>query len=130
MFTRRNFVISAAAAAALFATPVLAADSKAFTMKAFQQAQNAGKSIVVEVHASWCPVCKKQAPVTAGLRTKAAYKNVQFFTVDFDTQKADLKALRVTKQSTLISFKGKSEKDRSTGVTDPAKIEALVKSSI
>lgn len=131
MFTRRTFVASSALlGAALFVLPAAAAGGKSFSMKDFKAAQAAGKSIFVEVHADWCPVCTRQKPITAALRKKPAYKDVVFFTIDYDKQKDALRALRVNKQSTMISFKGKTEKGRSVGVTDPAKLEALLKSSI
>jgi hypothetical protein len=48
--------------------------------------------------------------------------------VDFDTAKDVLKRFRVTQQSTLIVFRGKSEVGRSTGDTNPASIRRLVAS--
>lgn len=130
MFSRRSILAASLVCGAAFALPVQAADQARFSMKAFQAAQAAGKPVIVEVHADWCPVCTKQKPVSAQLRAKPEFKNVSFFTVDFDTQADALKALRVSKQSTLISFKGKVEKSRSTGVTDPAKIEQLFRSAL
>ena len=130
MFSRRTVLAATLVCGAAFALPAQAADQANFTMKAFQAAQAAGKPVVVEVHADWCPVCTKQKPISAQLRAKPEFKNVAFFVVDFDGQADALKTLRVTKQSTMISFKGKAEKSRSTGVTDPAKIEQLFRSAL
>ena len=51
------------AAAALVSTPLSAAELHAYTPKAFDAAQAAGKPILVEVHAPWCPTCKAQQSV-------------------------------------------------------------------
>lgn len=128
MLTRRILMIAATTAALSF--PAFAADSKKFDMKAFQAAQAAGKSIVVEVHADWCPVCTKQKPVSASLRARPEFQRAEFFTVDFDSQKEALTHFKVSKQSTIISFKGKEEKGRSTGVSDPAEMEKLFRTSL
>ena len=48
------------------------------------------------------------------------------FKVDFDTQKDDVRALKATSQSTLIVFKGETEKGRSVGDTNAASIAALL----
>ena len=86
--------------------------------------------IIVEVHADWCPVCTKQKPVSASLRARPEFQKAEFFTVDFDTQKDALTRFKVSKQSTMISFKGKQEAARSTGVTDPAEIEKLWRTAL
>jgi len=52
------------------------------------------------------------------------------FQVDFDAQKDFLQEHKVRFQSTLIVFKGKSEKGRSTGDTDPASIRALLEKGL
>ena len=129
MFARRTLLIAAFAATALH-LPALAAETKKFDVKAFQAAQAAGKPIIVEVHADWCPVCTKQKPIAASLRQKAEFQKVEFFTVDFDTQKAALTLLKVSNQSTMLSFKGKQELARSTGVTDAAEIEKLWRTAL
>ena len=50
--------------------------------------------------------------------------------VDFDTQKDDVRALKAQRQSTLITFKGAEEMARSVGDTDPATIEAMLKTAL
>lgn len=103
-----------------------AMDKKPFDAKAFAAAQAAGKPILIEVHAPWCPTCKAQAPILARLSKQSKFKNMIRFNVDFDSQKALLRRFNVQQQSTLIVFKGKHEVGRSTGVTDAAAIEALL----
>lgn len=95
-----------------------------FDAKAFEEAKAAGKTILIDVHASWCPVCKKQQPIIGQLEKDRPALVV--YTLDFDRDKAALKALGVQSQSTLIVFKGTEEVGRSTGDTDPARISALL----
>ncbi|CAA7620148.1 thioredoxin family protein [Magnetospirillum sp. SS-4] len=95
-----------------------------YDAKAFAEAQAAGKSILVDVHAPWCPTCVQQKPIIEGL--EKAHPALMVFNVDFDTAKDALRQFRVQYQSTLIVFKGKAEVGRSTGDTDPQAIGALV----
>jgi len=119
-----------ALALCLIASLASAGGREAYNQAAFDAAQKAGKPILVEIHASWCPVCKAQAPVLNNLRSQPEFKNLQTFYIDFDSQKDLLRAFKVSKQSTLIVFKGASEVGRSTGDTNPASIEALVAKSL
>ena len=116
-------------AATLFAAlpfAARAATQAPFDPAAFAAAQAAGKPILVAVHASWCPTCAKQRPIIADLAAAAANKDLMIFVVDFDAQKEIVRNFGVRMQSTLIAFHGKTERDRSTGVTDAASINALV----
>ncbi len=97
-----------------------------FTSAAFEAAQKAGKPILIDVNAPWCPVCKAQAPTLATLPAVPEFKGLTVFSVDFDTQKDVLRALGVQKQSTLIVFAGPKETGRTVGDTDPASIRKLV----
>jgi thioredoxin 1 len=128
---RRHLLGALAIAAALPLAPVaLAMDKKPYDQKAFDAAQAAGKPILVEVSAPWCPICKAQAPILSRLRGEPRFKDLVSFDIDFDSQKDLLKKLNVQKQSTLIVFKGKQETGRSTGDTNTGSIEALLAKSI
>jgi len=107
-----------------------AMDRKAFDQAEFEAAQRAGKPILVEVWASWCPICKAQAPILSRLKSETRFKELVAFGIDFDAQKNLLKTFNVQKQSTLIVFKGKQEVGRSTGETNAAAIEALLDKTI
>ncbi len=97
-----------------------------FTPAAFEAAQKAGKPILIDVNAPWCPVCRAQAPTLAALPAVPAFKGLTVFSVDFDTQKDVLRSLGVQKQSTLIVFAGPKETGRTVGDTDPESIRKLV----
>ncbi len=123
---RRFFFGALALSAALTAGPIASAMTKKFDQNAFEAAQSAGKPILVEVHAPWCPVCKAQGPILSKLRSETKFKDLVSFQIDFDSQKDLLRKFNVQKQSTLIVFKGKQEAGRSTGDSNPASISALL----
>jgi len=128
--TRRHLLCALALSAAVsFGTAALAMDQK-FDQTAFEAAQAAGKPILIEVSAAWCPTCKAQAPILSKLKSEARFKNLASFNIDFDSQKDLLKRFNVRMQSTLIVFKGKQETGRSTGDTNAGSIEALLGKSI
>ena len=131
MLNRRHLLGAVAIAAALsFGSVASAMDKKPFDQKAFEAAQAAGKPILVEVSAPWCPVCKAQAPILSRLKSDAKFKELVSFDIDFDSQKDLLKKFNVQKQSTLIVFKGKQEAGRSTGDTNAGSITALLGKAI
>jgi len=113
-----------------FAGLAPAADKTPFDQAAFEAAQAAGKPVLVEVTAPWCPTCKAQAPILSQLRNEPRFKDLVSFNVDFDSQKDLLKTFGVRMQSTLIVFKGKQEVGRSTGDTKASSIEALLAKAI
>jgi thiol-disulfide isomerase/thioredoxin len=128
---RRRDLLAAIALCATLTTGSLAfAVDQKFDQKAFDAAQAAGRPILVEVTAPWCPVCKMQAPILSRLKAEPRFKDLAAFTIDFDSQKSLLKKFNVQMQSTLIVFKGKQETGRSTGDTNAASIEQLLAQSI
>src|SRR5277367_547497 len=103
-----------------------AAENQDYNSKAFAAAQAAGRPILVEIHASWCPTCKAQLPILGNLEKQDKFKNLLVFRVDFDSQKDAVKAFGARMQSTLITFKGAAETGRSVGDTNPSSIAALL----
>ena len=102
------------------------AASSAYSDTAFQAAQASGVPILVEVHASWCPTCKAQAPIIDQLTSQDKFKDMKILRIDFDSQKAEVRKFGAQMQSTLIVFKGKSEVGRSVGDTKRDSIAALL----
>jgi thiol-disulfide isomerase/thioredoxin len=119
-----GLALCALAAAALLAFSVVSHAAQPFDDQSFKQAQAAGKTILVDVTASWCPTCRRQRPIIEQIEKEKP--NLVIYEVDFDTAKDTLKRFRVQQQSTLIVFKGIKEISRSTGDTDPARIRALI----
>jgi thioredoxin 1 len=92
--------------------------------KSFNEAQAAGKTVLINVTASWCPTCKKQAPIIGAIEKERP--SLVVYEVDFDTAEDLLRRLQVRAQSTLIVYKGSKEVARSTAETDPGRLRAVV----
>jgi thioredoxin 1 len=129
MTVLRSLLLVIVASVAL-SLPASAAEWKPFDAAAFAQAQKDGKSILVDVFAAWCPVCRAQNPILVQLTREPKFKDMVVFEVDFDTQKDDLRALKAQSQSTLIVYKGDKETGRSVGDTNSGSIEALLDTAL
>ena len=103
-----------------------AAESVAFTPAALQAARSAGKPVLVEISAPWCPTCRAQKAALPGILSAPKYAGLVHFDVDFDSQKPALRELGVAAQSTLIVYRGEREAGRSLGEVRPAEIRALI----
>jgi len=126
----KNLFKSLLLATSILVSSTAFAGPTAFTQAGFDSLQKEGKSILVEVHAPWCPTCRAQAPIVNELLKKKEFQSINVLRVDFDGQKGVLKTFNVSKQSTLIVFKGTKETGRSTGDTSPASIEKLLLKAI
>lgn len=115
---------------ALVAAPVQAQPVRPFSLATLKAAQAAGKPILVDAFAPWCPTCRAQAPTIDGLATDPAYKNLVILRLDYDNQTAEKKVLGISKQSTLIAFKGGKEVGRVLGITDPGQIRTFAASAL
>ena len=127
MFNRRHVIAVLAGSAALFSGfGASALEKSAYSQAAFDAAIKAGKPVLIDVSAPWCPTCKAQAPILSKLMSDPRFKGMVAFNVDYDSRKDVLKKFNVQRQSTLIVFKGKQEAGRSVADTTPASIEALL----
>jgi len=111
-------------------SPALAGDVIPFSDAAFEAARQAGKPILIEISAPWCPICKAQKPILAKLAAEPRFKDLQIFDIDFDSQKALLKRFDARMQSTLIAYKGATEVGRSVGETQQEWIEGLLEKTL
>ena len=93
---------------------------------AFAASQAAGKSILVQVHADWCPQCAAQRPIIADLIKTDKFKDLVIYNIDWDTQKDLVRKFGAQRQSTLIVYKGAKETGRSVGATQAAPITELL----
>jgi len=123
-------MILAAVLVTLGALHAFAAERLTYEPKAFAAVLAEGKPILVHVTAPWCLECRAQKPIVAALAAEPEFKNLTIFDVDFDTQKAALRQLRVQTQSTLIVFKDKAEVGRAVGITKRDAIEAVMKKAL
>jgi len=63
------------------------------------------------------------------LSTDPEFTTVKVFKVDFDSSKDLLRQWKVTQQSTLIAFKGRAERRRSTGETETGALRKIFEAS-
>ena len=110
----RRFVISGALAVAvgLVATEGVTAQShteEPFTQARFEQLQEDGALILVEIFADWCPTCAAQQEVLGAFRAEHPDVPLRTLTVDFDTQKEWVRHFKAPRQSTLILYRGQEQ---------------------
>jgi len=123
-------IAALAVAFRLITTAAEAGDIKPYDQTAFTEAKASGKTVLLDFHADWCPVCKKQGPLLQSLSQEDKLKDVVVFKVNYDDETALKKQLKVTSQSTLIVFKGGKEVSRATGVVDKTDIRALIEKGL
>ena len=126
----RSLFLAVVACVALMAIPASAAEWMPFDVSAFATAKRDGKSILIDIFAPWCPVCRAQNPILVQLTREPKFKDLVVFKVDFDTQKDDVRTFQAQSQSTLIAYKGEAEKGRSVGDTNEKSIAALLESAL
>ncbi|MBV1704515.1 MAG: thioredoxin family protein [Hyphomicrobiales bacterium] len=97
-----------------------------FTHAAFAAAQAAGKPILVEIFATWCPTCAAQKQVIDPLLKTPEFKDLVVLRVDFDGQKAVVREFGARMQSTLFAFRGHEARGGVVGETDPAALHAFL----
>lgn len=112
------------------AGPLMAQPIQPFTTAALKAAQAAGKPVLVDAYASWCPTCRKQAPTIDALAKDPAFDQLLILRLDYDKQSAEKRALGIVQQSTLIAFHGSKETGREVGITDPDQIKKLAQSAL
>lgn len=126
-----RFIPAAALALAAVAAPAHAAEVKKYDRAAFEAAKAAGKPVLVDVKAIWCPICASQnGTIKRAITGNPAYAQLVIFELDYDKQKADWQALGVHKQGTLIGYKGNQEVGRLEFKTDKAQINGLLQSVV
>jgi thioredoxin 1 len=99
-----------------------AGEIKPFAAQTFAALQGAGKRVVVDVYADWCPTCRRQAPIASELAASPEFSDYTVLKVDFVTQKDVRRAFRVGQQSMLIVFRGTKEVARTIGDADRGSI--------
>ncbi|MBE7201293.1 MAG: thioredoxin family protein [Parafilimonas terrae] len=111
-------------------SPGRASEAMPFSEAGFEAARQAGKPILIEISAPWCPICKAQKPILAKLAAEPRFKDLQIYAIDFDSQKDLLKRFDARMQSTLIAYKGTTEVGRSVGETQQEWIEGLLEKTL
>lgn len=125
---RQMFVALAATVA--FAQAASAGTIQPYTREAFTAAQKDGRSILIDIHADWCPVCKAQGTTLSAIAADPEFARLTIFKVNFDKQKDDVRSFQATRQSTLIAYAGARETARAVGVTNAKDIRALASTAL
>lgn len=115
----------------LFSTLCLSVSTFATEFKPFEQAQfdalmQQGSPILVQVHADWCPTCRRQEKILTPMLQEPQFAALTAFKVDYDTQDEALKNFRVNRQSTSILFNHGKEVRRSVAQTNAEKLREFI----
>lgn len=115
-------VVAGVAVSAPFS--VKAGSQVEFDQAKFEAAKASGAPVVMQVHAWWCGTCRTQDTQLKRLMAEPEFASYKVFKVNFDSSKKWLKEMKVTSQSTLIVYKGKTEVKRVVGETNKQAIKA------
>lgn len=128
MIDRRSLLALALVAAAGIARADVPRETT-FTKSAYDAAIASGQPMLVEISATWCPICKKQKAIMSDLLQDPKFGDLVILNIDFDSQKDLVRAFGAQQQSTLIVYGGGKETGRSVGDTSPKRIQALLASA-
>ncbi len=106
-----------------------ASEFVSYSKDKFVETQKKDKNILLQYHASWCPICKRQRNVLETLTKDPAFSKVEFVAANYDTDKELRVQYAVKRQSTLILFQGEKELKRSQGISDAATLTDFIKQS-
>jgi thioredoxin 1 len=112
-------------AAMLFALPALALDIIPYQAEQFAKARAAGKVTAIQFHSGWCPVCVMQERGLRALQEDKSLDQTTVFQADFFKEEALRKQFNVTSFSTLVIFRGDTERARTTGDSRPEQLKQL-----
>lgn len=123
---RKHSILAVSSLVATATVNSYAADMLEYDSKAFSTAQAQGRTIVLAFHKDGCATCASQDPKVRAVLKPMDSTKVVGFVVKFDADAAPAKQYGVVKQSTLVVLKGETVKAKELGLTDEAKIRALV----
>jgi len=119
------WLLAALTAAAACAT-AQALPSEPYSADRLAALQDAGKTVLVDVHAPWCPTCRRQGEILTKALTEAPFKDIAVLKLDWDSQREEARGHGAPRQSTLLLFRGGSKLGMQVAETDPAKIRAFL----
>jgi len=107
------------------ALPVQALEIMPYSAQAFMAKQQTGEPVSLHFHAAWCSICRAQEKVFNTFKGDATVPGT-LLVVDHDQERELRREMGVRSQSTLIVFKGKEQKHRSGGLTQPQALKAAL----
>jgi len=99
-----------------------------FDKSTFDQLQEKGEIILIDIYATWCPTCKKQQQIITDYFEAYPDSKVNVLVVDFDKQKQWVKYFKAPRQSSLYLYKGKEQVWFSVAETRKQKIFSALNS--
>ena len=99
-----------------------------FTIEAFNEAQKAGKTIVVNSWNKSCGTCAKQMKILD--EAKKDFPNVIFLSYEQTKHKDIAKLLNIDFWATIVVYKNSKEVAKEIGVTSKSDIYSLIKKEI
>ncbi len=122
----KSLWLLAALTLATVAAPAHALSSEPYSAERLTSLQEAGKTVLVDVHAPWCPTCRRQGEILTEALTEEAFKDIAVLTLDWDSQREAARGHGAPRQSTLLLFKGGKKIGMQVAETDPAKIRLFL----
>jgi len=127
MDLNRRTLVTGTALSFFMVSGALAANKAPFDAAAFEAARDSGKSVVLEVAATWCGPCQRMKRTVSELLEKPEFKGVTVFEADYDANKADLQKLNAHHVTMLVLYRDRNEVQRTVGETGPEVIEPLLR---
>ena len=93
---------------------------------AFERASQAREPVLVEIYASWCPVCLAQQEALNTLIAQGKLPELRAFRVDYERDKDFLAQHNVRSTGTMILFLDGQEAGRALGLVTAPAIEAFL----
>lgn len=93
---------------------------QAYSQTAYAEALADGKTVILDFHADWCPICVANAPGILAAFESTSNPNVVGFIANYDTETALENQFGVSSQSTLVKVQGSDpESAKKVGTLGP-----------